>query len=173
VRIPTQNFFATPTPVPIYIGNVTATSVVIVTPTTSRPGPGFVKVSVSPTKIYWGGCEANKAVITAQVEDPDVAANVIIFMRVKDSKDEDYTPWTNGNIMINNRDGTFTFTAVGSKIEGHNHYKNSFVYFQLVSVDDRGKEVGRTKIYEKAFSMSPCPCITPVTGCPLPTQKKP
>lgn len=173
VRIPTQNFNATFTSVPIFIGNVTATPVIIVTPTTSRPGPGFAKVSVSPTKIYWGGCEANQAVITAIVEDPDVVSGVIIFTRVKDSKDEDYTPWTSGNVMFNHRDGTFTYNAIGSQIEGHNHYKSSFVYFQLVAVDNRGKEVGRTKIYEKAISMSPCPCLTPVTGCPLPTQKKP
>jgi hypothetical protein len=167
IRIPTQNFNATSTPVPIFIGNNTATVVIIVTPTTNKPGPGFVKVSVSPTKIYWGGCEANQAVITAEVEDPDNVNGVIIFMRVKSATDEDYTPWTSGNVMLNNRDGTFTYIAIGSEIQGHNHYKDSFVYFQLVAVDNKGKEIGRTKIYEKAFSMSPCPCLTPVTGCPL------
>ncbi|MBL8051506.1 MAG: hypothetical protein JNM46_09825, partial [Anaerolineales bacterium] len=104
----------------------------------------------------------NQAVITTTVEDQSAVAGVIIFMRVKSATDEDYTPWTNGNIMYNNRDGTFTYIAVGSEVEGHNHYKASFIFFQLVSVDKNGKENGRTKIYENAISMSPCPCLTPV-----------
>jgi hypothetical protein len=176
IRIPTQDFNATPTivdAIPIFVGSVTATFAPNALTPPVGPGPGFAEVTVAPKKIFWGGCEANKAVINAEVEDRDQVAGVIIFTRVKDLKEEDYTPWTNGNIMFNNRDGTFTFIAIGSEIQGHNHYKESFVYFQLVAVDDEGKEVGRTRIYEKAFSMSPCPCLTPITGCPLPTQKKP
>ncbi|HRJ75430.1 MAG TPA: hypothetical protein PLX90_05490 [Anaerolineales bacterium] len=171
IRIPTQDPNATFAPVPIFIGSVTATLPIFETPTSSRPGPGFVDVKFTPNHIYWGGCEANQAVITAEVEDPDNVNGVIIFMRVKSATDEDYTPWTSGNIMYNNRDGSFTYIAVGSEIEGHNHYKKGFVYFQMVAVDDDGEEVGRTKIYENAFSISPCPCLTPITGCPLPTQK--
>ncbi len=171
IRIPTQDPNATFAPIPIFIGDVTATQQIILTPTSSRPGPGFVDVQYSPNHVYWGGCEANQAVITAEVEDPNNVNGVIIFMRVKSAADEDYTPWTSGNIMYNNRDGTFTYIAVGSEIEGHNHYKKGFVYFQLVAVDDEGKEIGRTKIYENAFSLSPCPCLTPITGCPLPTKK--
>lgn len=173
IRIPTQdpNSIATFPIIPIFIGSVTATQPISLVPTSSKPGPGFVDVEYSPNHIYWGGCEANQAVITAEVEDPDNVNGVIIFMRVKSATDEDYTPWTSGNIMYNNRDGSFTYIAVGSEIEGHNHYKKGFVYFQMVAVDDEGKEVGRTKIYENAFSISPCPCLTPITGCPLPTQK--
>lgn len=121
--------------------------------------------------MYWGGCEGNQAVINAEVEDPENVNGVIIFMRVKNFFEDDYTPWTNGNIMFNNRDGTFTYIAIGSEIEGHNHYKKSAIYFQLVAVDDEGKEVGRTKIYEGVITMSPCPCLTPLTGCPVPTKK--
>ena len=173
VRIPTQDLTAIATfpLVPIFIGDVTATPPISISPTSSRPGPGFANVSFSPTKIYWGGCQANQAVINATVEDSENVNGVIIFTRVKSATEEDFTPWTSGNIMFNNRDGTFTYIAIGSEIEGHNHYKASFLYFQLVAVDDEGKEIGRTRIYENAISMSPCPCLTPVTGCPLPTSK--
>jgi hypothetical protein len=175
IRLPTQDFNATPTiiAIPIFVGSVTATLASNVLTPPEGPGPGFADVTITPKKIFWGGCEQNKATINAEVEDQDLVAAVIIFTRVKDLKEEDYTPWTKGNIMFNNRDGTFTFIAIGSEIRGHNHYKDSWVYFQMVAVDDEGKEVGRTKVYEKAFSMSPCPCLTPVTGCPFPTQKKP
>jgi hypothetical protein len=176
IRIPTQDFNATPTivnAIPIYVGSVTATFAPNVLTAPAGPGAGFVKVEVSPNTIFWGGCEQNKAVIKTEVEDPDQTAGVIIFTRVKDIKEEDYTPWTSGNVMLDNRDGTYTYIAIGSEIQGHNHYKQAYVYFQLVAVDDEGKEIGRTKVYEKAFSMIPCPCLTPITGCPLPTAKKP
>jgi hypothetical protein len=174
VKIPTQDPnlpFPTFPPIPIFIGDVTATPVIITTATISKPGPGFVSVDYSPTNIYWGGCEGNQAVIKAEVEDPENVNGVIIFMRVKDFFEEDYTPWTSGNIMYNNQDGTFTYIAIGSEIEGHNNYKKSAIYFQLVAVDDEGKEVGRTRIYEGVITMSPCPCLTPITGCPVPTKK--
>ncbi len=174
VKIPTQDPnqpFPTFPPIPIFVGDVTATPVIITTATISKPGPGFVSVDYSPTNIYWGGCEANQAVIKAEVEDPDNVNGVIIFMRVRDFFEEDYTPWTNGNIMFNNRDGTFTYIAVGSEIEGHNNYKKSLIYFQLVAVDDEGKEIGRTRTYDGVITMSACPCLTPITGCPLPTKK--
>jgi hypothetical protein len=173
VRIPTQdpNSIATFPVIPVFIGDVTATPVVIQSFTPDRPGAGFVDVSVSRNQMYWGGCEANEVTITAEIEDPDTVAGVIIFMRVKSLLEEDYTEWTSGNVMYNNRDGTFTYVAVGSEIEGHNHYKKSAIYFQLVAVDDKGEEVGRTRVYEGLVTMQPCPCLTPITGCPVPTAK--
>lgn len=177
VKIPTQDPnqpFPTFPPIPIFVGDVTATPVIITTATISKPGPGFASVDYSPNKIYWGGCEGNQAVIKTEVEDHDNVASVIIFMRVRDLFSDDSTPWTSGNVMFNNRDGTFTYIAVGSEIEGHNHYKQSVIYFQLVAVDDEGKEIGRTMIYEGVISMSACPCLTPLTGCPviIPTKTK-
>ncbi|MBL8051505.1 MAG: hypothetical protein JNM46_09820, partial [Anaerolineales bacterium] len=57
VRIPTQDLtsIATFPIIPIFIGDVTATQPLSLVPTSSKPGPGFVSVSISPTKIYWGG----------------------------------------------------------------------------------------------------------------------
>jgi hypothetical protein len=92
-------------------------------------------------------------------------------MRVKDIKDEDYTPWTNGDVMLNRGQGVFTRTLVGTEIYGHNHYLRSWVYFQLVATNIEGEEIGRTNVYEKAFEMYPCPCLTPLKGCPINTPK--
>ena len=141
------------------------------TPTSSKPGIGFFSVKYSPKKIYWGGCSPNSVTITAEVDDPEEVFSVIIFIRVKDIKKEDYTPWTNGDVMLNRGQGVFTTTLVGSKIYGHDHYLRSWVYFQLVATNIEGEEIGRTKIYEKAFDMYPCPCLTPLTGCPITTPK--
>jgi hypothetical protein len=109
--------------------------------------------------------------ITAEVEDPEEVFSVILFVRVKDFKEEDYTPWTSGEIMQDRGQGIFTRKLVGSKIKGHDHYLKSWVYFQLVATNIEGEEIGRTRVFEKAFDMYPCPCLTPLTGCPLFTPR--
>jgi hypothetical protein len=156
-------------PIPLFIGSATVAP--FATPTSSKPGSGFVSVSFSETKMYWGGCKYNKAVVTTEVEDPGAVISVVIFVRVKSAEKEDYTPWTTGDVMFNHRDGTFTYTLVGSRIEGHNHYKKSWVFVQLVATDINGEEIGRTKVFENAIALSPCMCLDPSTGCP-PTPVK-
>lgn len=172
VRIPTWDPdlpTATFAPVPIFIGADTATPVV--PPTPSRPGPGFVSVSVSEKKIFWGSCNPNKTVISARVEDPKEVISVVIFVRVQSIEKDDSTPWTTGDVMFNHNDGTFSYTLKAGETRGHNHYKDSWVVFQLVATNIRGEEVGRTRIYPASIEMSPCPCLTPLTGCPIPTPK--
>jgi hypothetical protein len=141
-------------PIPIYIGNNTATP--IVSPTPIRPGPGFLSVQVSDNKIFWGSCKPNRTKIIAQVENPEDVFSVIIFVRVKSAIKEDYTPWTTGNTMQKHGDGTFSYSLTANTTRGHNHFKNSWILFQLVSTDDMGKEVGRTMIYTNAIALSPC-----------------
>ncbi|MDP1546020.1 MAG: hypothetical protein Q8L87_08360, partial [Anaerolineales bacterium] len=140
VRIPTQDFFQ-PQPTPfefqLFIGSVTVTP--FATPGSTRPGAGFASVDISEKKIYWGGCKYNSTTITTQVDDPEEVFSVIIFTRVMDMEDKDeLTPWTSGNVLFNNRDGTFTVKLRGSEIQGHNHYKKSWVLFQLVATNIKG-----------------------------------
>jgi hypothetical protein len=167
VRFPTQDpdqVTATVVVIPLFIGSVTATPFAF--PGSSRPGQGFTSVTVSENRIYWGGCKYNSTVINAKVDDPQGVISVVIFTRVKSADKEDYTPWTTGNVMFKHRDGTFTYLMRGSDVEGHNHYKKSWVLFQLVATDIRGEEVGRTGVYTDSIQMSPCMCLDPSTGCP-------
>ena len=134
-------------------------------------GAGFIGLEYSPKKIYWGGCTPKSVSIRAEVEDPDEVFSVIIFVRVKDIQEEDSTPWTSGAIMLDRGQGEFTYNMIGSKIYGHDHYLRSWIYFQLVATNIEGEEIGRTRVYEKAVDMYPCPCLTPLTGCPIVTPK--
>lgn len=145
----------------------------IPTATSSKPGAGFASVSYSPNNnVFWGGCKPNSVRIVAEVDDPEDVASVVYFLRVKNFDKDDYTPWDNGNVMYNRGGGKFVVTILGTDIYGYNHYKHSWVYFQLVATNFEGEEVGRTRIYEKAFDMRPCPCLTPLTGCPINTPKR-
>ena len=162
IRFPTQDPNA---PIPIYIGSVTATpfslsemlpvATALPAISVSEIGYGFISVEVSEEKIFWGSCKPNKAKVIAEVQDPKEVISVVIFVQVKSALKEDYTPWTTGDVMFNHRDGTFSYTLQANEIEGHNHYKASWVRFQLVATNDEGKEVGRTIIYQ-VVGMSPC-----------------
>ncbi len=147
---PTETFI----PIPIFVGENTITP--ISTSTVYSPGDGFLTVSVSEKKIFWGSCKLNKTKITARVEDPKNIVSVVIFVRLKSAKKEDYTPWSTGDVMFYRGDGVFSYTLVGSEIEGHNDYKDSWVYFQLVATDDKGYDIGRTTIFTNSISLSPC-----------------
>jgi len=150
---PTATFI----PIPIFIGKYTATPVTpIVPPTPIRPGPGFLSVDVSDKKIYWGSCQPNRTKIITQVENPEDVFSVIIFVQVRSATKDDYTPWTTGNTMQKHGDGTFSYSLAANTTRGHNHYKNSWVLFQLVATNDMGEVIGRTKIYTNEISLSPC-----------------
>ena len=147
---PTATFI----PVPIYIGKDTATP--IVSPTPMSPGPGFISVQVSDNKIFWGSCHPNTTKIFAQVENPKDVFSVIIFVRVKSAIKEDYTPWTTGNTMQKHSNGNFSYTLAANTTRGHNDYKNSWIFFQLVATNNKGEAIGRTMIYTNTIALSPC-----------------
>jgi len=113
-------------------------------------------MSVSESKIKWGVCQPNKSKIIMQVEDPDEVFSVIIFVQVKSAKEDDYTPWTTGDAMHNHRDGTFSYVLQANHIYGRNHYQRSWVFLQMVAINDKGEEVGRTLIFRDLIALSPC-----------------
>lgn len=172
VHFPTQDPdlpTATFVPIPIFIGINTATPVS--SPTPVKPGAGFESVLVSENRIFWGSCTPNKTKITAKVEDPEAVISVVIFMQVKSAKKEDYTPWTSGNVMYRFKDDTYTYIMRANDVEGHNHYRDSWVRYQLVATDKNGEEIGRTRIYTQSIQMAPCMCYEPLKGCPVETPR--
>lgn len=174
VRFPTQDpNLQTETPAPIVFFTAVNTITPVPTMTSSLPGPGFQSVTVSESKIFWGSCVPRISKVTAQVSEPDKVFSVVIFVQVKSAKEEDYTPWTTGDVMFNNGDGNFSYKLQANEIEGHNHYKNSWVRFQLVATDKLGGEIGRTRIYAENVALSPCMCLEPLKGCPILTPTKP
>ena len=157
VRIPTQDPNQPTTtfvPMPMFIGKNTVTP--FLTPTPVRPGPGFLSVQISEKVIYWGSCQPNRTKILAQVENPEDVFSVIIFVQVKSATKEDYTPWTTGNTMQKHGNGNFSYSLAANTTRGHNHYKNSWILFQLVATNNAGDVIGRTKIYTNEIALSPC-----------------
>jgi hypothetical protein len=126
------------------------------TPTSNRPGPGFVAVTISDKKIYWGSCKPNATKIIAKMENPEDVYSIIVFVQVKSAFKEDSTPWTSGDVMERHVDGTFSYLLSANTTRGHNHYKQSWILFQLVATNGFGEVIGRTKIYSSEIALSPC-----------------
>lgn len=164
-NLPTETFV----PIPIFVGNDTITPVISSTPV--KPGAGFDSVQLSDPKIFWGSCKPNKTKITVQVDDPDLVVSVVIFVQLKSAKEDDYTPWSSGNVMYKYRGGLYTYILRANEIDGHKNYKDSYVRYQLVATDKDGGEVGRTQIYTQSIVLSPCMCYEPLLGCPIETAR--
>jgi len=160
VRIPTEDpDLPTPTLliIPTLSRNDSSTPSAFIPQTfTTKPGPGFLSLTISDNRIYWGVCEPNRTKITVEVEDPDGVFSVVIFVQVKSAKKEDYTPWTTGDAMHNHRDGAFSYLLRANSIYGRNHYQKSWVFLQMVATNDEGKEVGRTQVFRNLIALSPC-----------------
>jgi hypothetical protein len=157
VRIPTYDPFqptATGISLPTRVGQIPMAP--LLTPTPTRPGPGFLSVTISEKKIYWGSCKPNATKIIAKMENPENVYSVIVFVQVKSAFKEDYTPWTSGDVMERRVDGTFSYLLSANTTRGHNHYKSSWILFQLVATNGFGEAIGRTKIYTNEIALSPC-----------------
>ena len=58
--------------------------------------------------------------------------------------------------MERHKEGTFSYTLVGSNIEGHNHFKESWVMYQLVATNFDGEGIGSTSVFPNSIALSPC-----------------
>ena len=158
VKIPTWDpYQATATlPTLFFLVNGNTVTPPATTPTLSDPGFGFKDINVSDKKIYWGSCKLNRTTITAEVENPENVYSVVLFVRTKALKKDDTTPWTSGDVMVNHLNGKFSYVLFGSNVQGHNHYREALVYFQLVATDEVGAVVGRSPIITDAITLFPC-----------------
>jgi hypothetical protein len=150
---------STVTPFPSVTPFPTATP--IPTATSLSPGPGFSSVTVADSRIYWGICRGNKTKFTVQVTDPEIVSNVVIFIRLKDYKSDDTTPWSKGAAMNSHGDGSWTYTLRANNIDEHTSYRRSWVMYQFALEDERGEVSGRTHVYTNNITLEPCMCMTP------------
>lgn len=141
------------TPLPIFAD--TATPVLLLTPLTS-PGEGFSSFTISGNQIFWGVCSPGSVNLEAQVSDPDAVWRVYLFIHLKSTKTDDTTPWY-GTTMSSHRNGIFRYTLRADQVEGRRNYLKAWVVLQMVAVDVQQKEIGRSKIYDQALTIAPCP----------------
>jgi hypothetical protein len=148
---PTATF--TQTPLPLFPD--TPTPPILITPEES-PGEGFKSFQLSGNQVFWGVCSPGTVRMQAEVLDPDAVWRVYLFMHLKSTKKDDTTPWI-GTTMARQRDDSFVYILRADLVDGRRFYLKAWVVFQLVAVDDEQKVIGRTRIYDQALTIQPCP----------------
>jgi hypothetical protein len=143
----------TQTPLPLFID--TPTPLILTTPQES-PGEGFKWLILSEDRIFWGICRPGTVNLEVAVSDEEAVWRVYLFMHLKSTKKEDTTPWV-GTTMTSHRDGRFTYTIRADLVDGRHDYLRAWLVFQMVAVDDEQRVIGRTRIYDQALTIEPCP----------------
>jgi hypothetical protein len=179
--IPTQDLFVVPTATPVTF-TPTATSLIpeqlpptltpIPLPTFSREfindlssttffveTVGFRGVLYSGPTLYWneGPCTARSIKITAFVEDPERTDRVFLFMRLRDKKNTlNVSEWSAGAEMIKVENGSFNYNVETHNLRRYYHFKDAWIEYELVAVNENLEIIGRTPLYDRNLSLVMC-----------------
>jgi len=178
--VPTLDLFAASTATPLTF-TPTSTSLIPDLPPTSTPIPlptfseefindvasttffsqtvGFRGVLYSDPVLYWnqGPCVTRSIKITAFVEDPLRTDRVFLFLRLRDKKNTlNLGEWSAGAEMIKIEDGSFNYKVETHHLRRYQYYKEAWIEYQLVSVNENREILGRTQIFDRNISLIKC-----------------
>jgi len=177
--IPTQDLFATSTSTPVTF-TPTDTPFLPQQPPTGTPTPlptlgpppdiqsgnyftptnkGFLAVLISNNVIHWneGPCMPRNVKISAFVEDLINTQDVVLFMRLREKKNTlNITEWGAGAIMVRGDNGSFNYNVHTWNIRRYYYYKDAWLEYQLVAVNENREVIGRTQIYDRNISLVRC-----------------
>jgi len=142
------------TDIPQVIGINTVENLLMLTPVVV--GGGFNTINLSGNKILWGVCEPGSVLVTAIVTEPELVYSVVFFVRLKDSRSDDTTPWSKGAAMDDKGGGIFVYELNADTVHGRNHYSKAWVMYQLVATDETGEIVARSPIFIGGLTIGPC-----------------
>jgi len=120
---------------------------------------GFKNVLLSDSVLYWdqGPCVTRRIKITVFVDDPALTDRVFLFTRLRDKKDSLNTSgWNAGAEMIKVKDGSFNYNIETHNLRRYYYYKEAWIEYEFVSVNDKLEVIGRTKLYDKNLSLVEC-----------------
>lgn len=150
--IPTQTLIPLPTFSEEFINDLSRTTFFDQT-------VGFRGIIFSAPTLYWGqgACVTRSIKITAFVEDPDRTDRVFLFMRLRDKSDTlKVGEWSAGAEMIKLDDGSFNYNVETHNLRRYSAYKNAWIEYQLVSVNENLEILGRTQLYDRVLSLAKC-----------------
>jgi hypothetical protein len=120
---------------------------------------GFLAVLISNNVLYWnpGPCMPRSVKFAAFVSDLVNTKRVLLFMRLREKKNTlNLTDWHGGAIMSKQDNGSFTYTVTPRNISKFYLFKDAWVEYQLVALNDENGVVGRTQIYDRNVSLTRC-----------------
>jgi hypothetical protein len=95
--------------------------------------------------------------MTAFVDDPARTDRVFLFLRLRDKKNTlNVGEWSAGAEMIKLENGSFNYIIETHNLRRYFAYKNAWIEYELVSVNENLEILGRTQLYDKNLSLMKC-----------------
>lgn len=120
---------------------------------------GFLAVLISNNVLYWnaGPCMPRSVKFSAFVADLVNTDKVLLFMRLREKKNTlNITDWGGGAIMSRAENGSFNYTVTPKNISKYYRFKDAWVEYQLVAINEDNLVVGRTQVYDRNVSLVRC-----------------
>lgn len=120
---------------------------------------GFKGILYSSPTLYWGegSCQTRSIKMTVFVEDPERTDRVFLFMRLRDKFNTlNVGEWSAGAEMIQIEDGSFNYNVETYNLRRYSFYKNAWIEYELVAVNNKLEILGRTQLYDHNLSLSKC-----------------
>lgn len=182
-RIPTRDLFAISTNTPVTFTPTDTPLVPDAVPTFSTPtliplptfseqfindmssvtffsqNVGFQGILYSAATLYWGegACATRSIKMTVFVDDPERTDRVYMFLRLRDKQNTlNVGEWSAGAEMIKVADGSFNYNIETYNLRRYFAYKNAWIEYQFVSVNEKNEILGRTQLYDRNLSLAKC-----------------
>ena len=121
---------------------------------------GFLAVLVSSNTMYWneGPCSPRNIKISAFVEDTANTDKVYLFTRLREKKNTlNVTEWNAGAWMLRDEaNGSFNYNLRTFNLKRYYYFKEAWLEYQLVGLDENRQETGRTPIYDRNITLVRC-----------------
>lgn len=120
---------------------------------------GFRGILFSASTMYWGegACTTRSIKMTVFVEDPERTDRVYMFLRLRDKQDTlKVGEWSAGAEMIKLENGSFNYNIETHNLRRYFFYKNAWIEYQFVSVNENNEILGRTQLYDRNLSLVKC-----------------
>ena len=120
---------------------------------------GFLAVLISNNVLYWnaGPCMPRSVKFAAFVTDLLNTDKVLLFMRLREKRNTlNITDWGGGAIMLRADNGSFTYTVTPKNISKYYSFKDAWMEYQLVALNEDNLVVGRTQVYDRNISLVRC-----------------
>lgn len=125
---------------------------------------GFKGVLYSDPILYWneGPCTTRRIKVTAFVDDPARTDRVFLFLRLRDKRNTlNVGEWSAGAEMIKVENGSFNYNVETHNLRRYQYYKDAWLEYQLVAVNENLEVIGRTQIYDRNISLMKCYFLSP------------
>lgn len=150
--LPTQTLIPLPTFSEQYINDQSKT-------TFFAENVGFKGILYSAATLYWGegACVTRSIKFTVFVEDPERTDRVFLFMRLREKQNTlNVGEWNAGSEMIKVDDGSFNYEIETFHLRRYSGYKNAWIEYEFVAVNERNEIIGRTQLYDRNLTLAKC-----------------